>query len=162
MIEPVSTGENVRDRINLEYNVHKHLDRMSSLITNPSLNEDRYNWAIEHLIQLLQTYADDEFTKNVDAIRDHFDGKIVKHKTKDDDFSTILEIRGNGTIDKNTTTQGKAELIKQRNRLIFKELNGLIKRLNMGLEQRGYEDINVGGFDDECDSEENTPTDIQP
>ncbi len=154
MTEPTTGGENIRDSVNLEYNVHKHLDRMSGIITNPNLNEDRYNWAIEHLLQLLQSYGDDEFIKKIEEIRDYFDGPVTGKKPKDDDFSTVVEIREGGAISKSKTNQLAAELIKQQNRLIFKEINGLIKRLNMGLEQRGYEDI--GGFEDEHNSKEDT------
>ncbi len=151
MTEPTTTGENMRDNVNLEYNVHKHLDRMSGIITNPNLNEDRYNWAIEHLLQLLQAYDDDVFGKRLEAIREHFDGKVVEKKPKKDDaLGTVVEIRTGGVIEASKSTQDAAELIKHRNRLIFKELNGLIKRLNMGLEQRGFEDI--GGFEDECNN----------
>ena len=147
MTEPTTGGENIRDSVNLEYNVHKHLDRMSGIITNPNLNEDRYNWAIEHLLALLYPYIDDEFDKKLNEIRDYFDGPVTGKKPKDDDFSTVVEIRAGGAIEKAKTTQLAAELIKQRNRLIFKEVNDLMKRLNIGFEQRGYEDI--GGFEDE-------------
>lgn len=144
-MEPEISGENIREKLNLEYNVHKHLDRMSGIISNPNLDESRYNWAIEHLLNLLNPYADDEFKNDLNKIRDHYDGKPNKEGR-----------RSGGKIEKATTTSKSVELEKRRNLEIFGKLNELVKRLNVGLQLRGHIDIG------EVENGSNNSTNIQP
>jgi hypothetical protein len=112
-------GESIRDKINLQFNVHRHIDRMSKIINDPQLDESRYNWAIEHLRFLLEPYADPEFEKDIKDLEKKYDHKIKDAKT----------------------TKGEADLIKEKNRAVLKALSMLIKRLRLGLEIQGSEDI---------------------
>lgn len=124
-------GESIRDKLNLKYNVHRHIDRMSNIIADPNMDESRYNWSIEHLLTLLKPYGDDDtkFVENLNKIRDIYDGKEVNG------------IRKGGLIKAAKTSRESDELIKERNRKIFLELSYLIKRLRLGLELEGSEDI---------------------
>jgi hypothetical protein len=115
----INYEESIRDKLNLQFNVHRHLDRMSSIITNPQLDEDRYNWAIEHLLTMLIPYGDEKFTENYNKIERDYEKKIKDIKT----------------------TQGEQELIKEKNRKVLIELSMLIKRLRLGLEIQGSEEI---------------------
>lgn len=112
-------GESVRDKLNLQYNVHRHLDRMSKIINDPQLDENRYNWAIEHLLMMLEPYGDDGFKKEKSSIDDEYNRKIKNAKT----------------------TSEEEKLIREKNRMILQQLSHLIKRLRLGLEIQGSEDI---------------------
>jgi hypothetical protein len=112
-------GTSIRDKLNLQFNLQRHLDRMSLIIVHPELDENRYNWAIEHLLDLLEEYGDEEFHTQIDSIE-------AKYK---------------GLIEKAESTQAETNLIKQKNRQVFKALNGLIKRLRLGLEMQTIEKI---------------------
>ena len=120
--------EAIRDEPSLKGNIYRHLELMSSIIGNPNLNEDRYNWAIEHLLALLRPYGDTEFDKNFNEIKSHFDGPVGN-----DDLSKILDTRKGGVIEASNSTQDATELIKEQNRLILREIHGLINRLDLGL-----------------------------
>lgn len=113
------SGESIRDKINLQFNVHRHIDRMSKIITDPNLDESRYNWAIEHLLTLLIPYGDDQFKTDIESIKKKYDEEIEKCPR----------------------TSEQTNLIKKKNREIFEKLSYLIKRLRMGLESEGSEDV---------------------
>lgn len=122
----------IRDKLNLQYNVHKHMDRMSAIISDANLNENHYNWAIEHLLSMLRPYGDDDekFKSALEEILDYYEGKKNKKG-----------FREGGKIKNAETNQKMNELIREKNRHIFNELNYLIKRLRLGLETEVTEDI---------------------
>lgn len=125
MKDKTSPGEeSIRDKFNIQFNIHRHIDRMSSIITNPMLDENRYNWAIDHLLSMLEPYGDDvpEFKEEMQKLKDEYDGK-------------------EGRINKAQTTAEQSRLIKERNRKVFLLLNNLMKKLGVGLEMQGSEVI---------------------
>lgn len=126
-----SGKEGIRDKVNLQYNVHKHIDRMSKIINDPNLGEQRYNWAIEHLLAIMEPYGDIAFNKEKKDIEKKYNKKIADvEKTSDEE-----------------------KLIREKNQRMFRALNFLIKRLRMGLEIEGMEDIG------EPNAEETEPAD---
>lgn len=114
--------ESIRDSINLQFNIHRHIDRMSKIINDAELDESRYNWAIEHLLVLLEPYGDPQFEEDKKKINEEYDPKI------------------NST----DSTQKERDLIREKNRKMFRALSYLIKRLRMGLETEGTEEIGGG------------------
>jgi hypothetical protein len=122
----------IRDKANLPYNIHRHMDRMSAIISNPNLGLERYDWAIDHLLTLLEPYGDDTFNDKINTIRKMYDGEY-NEKTGE---KTIK-----GLIEKAKTSSGAEQLIRDRNQKILIELSRLIKRLRMGLEMEGTEEI---------------------
>lgn len=115
-----SYQESIRDKLNLSENIYRHLDRMSAIITNPQLDESRYNWAIEHMRILLEPYTTGtQYEKNVKKIENDYEKKIKNAKT----------------------TAEEKRLILEKNRMILKELSNLIKNLRLGLELQGEEEI---------------------
>jgi hypothetical protein len=131
---PVSPGSGnfIRDKLTLEFIIHRHLATMSFIITNPQLTEERYHWAIEHLMALMRPYADAEFKKEHEKAMEYYHGKV-----KDE----VLETREGGAVENAKTSEDTNSLIREKYRLIFKAVNALIKRRNLGLEIKDYEDI---------------------
>lgn len=115
--------DSIREKINLAYNIHRHIDRMSAIIVNPELSQNHYNWAIQHLLRMIKTYGDEEFLKKIKETEEKYDKRIKEAGT----------------------TQKEIEERIEKNLEIFEHLNELIKKLRMGLEQEGSEIVGTDG-----------------
>jgi len=111
--------ESLREKLELEQVIMNHLNRMSQLLVSQRADQMQFHSCVEFLRALLTPYTDSQYNKAFKQITD------AAHKS-----ARPLRDWERSELNAICVWQSQA---------IFEQLNGLIRRLGLGLESTGEE-----------------------
>ncbi len=133
---PSSSSESIRETIDKQQVVLRHLETMSKLTVNPLVSSDQYNTAVSHLEGMLHSLQDDKYRENLKKLTE-------AHRKREEALEKPWKFAvDKGNFDGAESLKNKLQVNRNIHfQLLFRELNALADRKGIGWTREGIADF---------------------